>query len=272
MTGRIYNDRPEGVRFRAEWIADPGRGKIENEIWDWGVRSEDDPDEFVDFLDDDEQRHRHRRGAQGGVRQGVWLLGGRSSVGGVRCGATSPAPLISRSSACWPGRTSPAVAPARPHRNRRVCEIGGAGRFPRSTTSGTTPGTGTDTSGTTSRTPSQPCQGHLHDIWPGQPRAYPSARCAVPAPPGPSAPSVRVPTGRGLRADVAAAVPRPPWPGRRAGCQSPGIVEGVVMRPGPPGRGAPIVGSRWANRQSQTECRHGRRDHMPYSSAARIRR
>jgi hypothetical protein len=30
-------------------------------------------------------------------------------------------------------------------------------------------------------------------------------------------------------------------------CQSPGIVEGVVMRPGPPGRGSLIVGSRWVS-------------------------
>ncbi|WP_343446294.1 transposase [Micromonospora schwarzwaldensis] len=30
-------------------------------------------------------------------------------------------------------------------------------------------------------------------------------------------------------------------------CQSPGIVEGSVMRPGPPGRGSLIVRSRWAS-------------------------
>ncbi|OZV77175.1 hypothetical protein CA850_24525 [Micromonospora echinospora] len=57
VTGWIYNDRPEGVRFLAERITEPGRTAIENEIWDWIVRGEDDADEFVEFFDVDEQRH-----------------------------------------------------------------------------------------------------------------------------------------------------------------------------------------------------------------------
>jgi hypothetical protein len=57
VTGWIYNDRPEGVRFLTERIADPGRGEIEDEIWGWVVRGEEDAGEFVDFFDVDEQRH-----------------------------------------------------------------------------------------------------------------------------------------------------------------------------------------------------------------------
>jgi hypothetical protein len=57
VTGWIYNDRPEGVRFLAERIAEPGRGEIEAEIWGWVVRGQDDADEFVHFLDQDERRH-----------------------------------------------------------------------------------------------------------------------------------------------------------------------------------------------------------------------
>ncbi|MEH1164040.1 hypothetical protein V6V47_01485 [Micromonospora sp. CPCC 205539] len=55
MTGWIYNDRPEGVAFLPERIAEPGRGQIEAEIWDWIVRGEADAGEFVDYLD--EERH-----------------------------------------------------------------------------------------------------------------------------------------------------------------------------------------------------------------------
>ncbi|MFI7604483.1 DUF6891 domain-containing protein [Micromonospora sp. NPDC049366] len=57
MTGWIYNDRPEGARFLTDQIAEPGRTRIDDEIWDWVVRGEDDADEFVDYLDDDEERH-----------------------------------------------------------------------------------------------------------------------------------------------------------------------------------------------------------------------
>ncbi|MER7166434.1 hypothetical protein ABT336_10265 [Micromonospora sp. NPDC000207] len=57
MTEWIYNDRPEGLRVLDERIAEPGRTRIEDEIWEWVVRGEDDPDEFVDYLDGDEYRH-----------------------------------------------------------------------------------------------------------------------------------------------------------------------------------------------------------------------
>lgn len=52
-----YNDRPEGVRFVPERVAEPGRTEIEDEIWSWIVRGDDDPAEFVDYFDDDEARH-----------------------------------------------------------------------------------------------------------------------------------------------------------------------------------------------------------------------
>ncbi|MFC0027934.1 DUF6891 domain-containing protein [Micromonospora chaiyaphumensis] len=57
MTAWSFNERPEGVRFLTERIAEPGRAEIERELWDWILRGEDDPDEFVEFFDDDEQRH-----------------------------------------------------------------------------------------------------------------------------------------------------------------------------------------------------------------------
>ncbi|WP_203717146.1 DUF6891 domain-containing protein [Asanoa siamensis] len=57
MTRWAYNDRPDGVRFLTDRIAEPGRSEIEEEIWDWVVRGEDDPDEFVDYFDDEEDRH-----------------------------------------------------------------------------------------------------------------------------------------------------------------------------------------------------------------------
>ncbi|MDG4825406.1 hypothetical protein O7635_26465 [Asanoa sp. WMMD1127] len=57
MTRWIYNDRPADVRFLTDRIAEPGRTEIETEIWDWIVRGEADPAEFVDFFDDDEERH-----------------------------------------------------------------------------------------------------------------------------------------------------------------------------------------------------------------------
>ncbi|MFC5924453.1 DUF6891 domain-containing protein [Micromonospora vulcania] len=57
MTGWIYNDRPEGARFLTDRIAEPGRGQIEDEIWDWVVRGQVDADDFVDYLEGDEERH-----------------------------------------------------------------------------------------------------------------------------------------------------------------------------------------------------------------------
>ncbi|MEU1686491.1 hypothetical protein [Micromonospora sp. NPDC005707] len=57
MTAWRYNDRPEGVRFLTERIAEPGRAEIEREIWDWVVRGEDDAGEFVEFFDAEEERH-----------------------------------------------------------------------------------------------------------------------------------------------------------------------------------------------------------------------
>ncbi|QLQ35383.1 DUF6891 domain-containing protein [Micromonospora robiginosa] len=57
MTDWIYNDRPEGARFLTDRIAEPGRARIEDEIWSWVVRGEDDAAEFVDYFDDEEDRH-----------------------------------------------------------------------------------------------------------------------------------------------------------------------------------------------------------------------
>ncbi|WP_433119438.1 hypothetical protein [Micromonospora sp. CA-246542] len=57
MDGWTYNDRPEGVRFLTERVAEPGRAEIEAEIWDWIVRGYDDPDDFLDYLDGDDERH-----------------------------------------------------------------------------------------------------------------------------------------------------------------------------------------------------------------------
>ncbi|WP_435208915.1 DUF6891 domain-containing protein [Micromonospora sp. bgisy143] len=57
MDGWTYNDRPEGVRFLTERVAEPGRAEIEAEIWDWVVRGYDDPDDFLDYLDGDDDRH-----------------------------------------------------------------------------------------------------------------------------------------------------------------------------------------------------------------------
>ncbi|BCJ40103.1 hypothetical protein GCM10010168_29610 [Actinoplanes ianthinogenes] len=55
MSAWPYNDRPDGVRFLPDHIDEPGRTEIEDEIWAWIVRGEDDPAEFVDYLD--EGRH-----------------------------------------------------------------------------------------------------------------------------------------------------------------------------------------------------------------------
>ncbi|MFI7024440.1 DUF6891 domain-containing protein [Micromonospora sp. NPDC049900] len=57
MTEWIYNERPAGVRFLTERIGEPGRDEIEAEIWAWIVRGDTDADEFVDFFDQDGQRH-----------------------------------------------------------------------------------------------------------------------------------------------------------------------------------------------------------------------
>ncbi|GIF63797.1 hypothetical protein Ais01nite_18320 [Asanoa ishikariensis] len=57
MSAWVYNERPTDVRFLTDRITEPGRTEIENEIWDWVVRGEDDASEFVDFLDEDEERH-----------------------------------------------------------------------------------------------------------------------------------------------------------------------------------------------------------------------
>ncbi|MFG2050541.1 DUF6891 domain-containing protein [Micromonospora sp. NPDC048935] len=57
MSEWTYNDRPEGVRFLADRIPEPGRGAIEAELWAWIVRGEGDAAEFVDVFDDEEERH-----------------------------------------------------------------------------------------------------------------------------------------------------------------------------------------------------------------------
>ncbi|MEV8516321.1 hypothetical protein [Dactylosporangium sp. NPDC051484] len=57
MSEWAYNDRPDGVRFLPDRVPEPARTEIEDEIWAWIVRGEDDAGEFVDYLDDDEERH-----------------------------------------------------------------------------------------------------------------------------------------------------------------------------------------------------------------------
>lgn len=57
MNGWTYNDRPEGLVLLTDRIPEPGRTEVENEIWDWVVRGEDDADEFLDYLDTPESRH-----------------------------------------------------------------------------------------------------------------------------------------------------------------------------------------------------------------------
>jgi hypothetical protein len=52
-----YHDRPDGVRFLPDRVTEPARTEIEDEIWAWIVRGEDDAGAFVDYLDDDEERH-----------------------------------------------------------------------------------------------------------------------------------------------------------------------------------------------------------------------
>jgi len=53
----VYNDRPDGVRFLPDRFAEPARTEIEDEIWAWVVRGEDDAAAFVDYFDVDEARH-----------------------------------------------------------------------------------------------------------------------------------------------------------------------------------------------------------------------
>lgn len=53
----VYNERPAGVRFAPDTVAEPGRSELEDEIWAWIVRGDDDAAAFVDHLDDDEERH-----------------------------------------------------------------------------------------------------------------------------------------------------------------------------------------------------------------------
>jgi hypothetical protein len=57
MSTWVYNDRPDGVSFLPSRIPAAARSGIEEEIWTWIVRGEDDPAEFVEYLDDEEERH-----------------------------------------------------------------------------------------------------------------------------------------------------------------------------------------------------------------------
>lgn len=57
MTDWVYNERPDGVSFLTDRIPEPGRTEIEDEIWSWVVRGEDDPGEFVEYSDDEESRY-----------------------------------------------------------------------------------------------------------------------------------------------------------------------------------------------------------------------
>ncbi|MBM2622088.1 hypothetical protein JIG36_41955 [Actinoplanes sp. LDG1-06] len=52
-----YNNRPADVRFVPDRIAETARTEIEDEIWSWIVRGDDDPADFVDYMEDEEQRH-----------------------------------------------------------------------------------------------------------------------------------------------------------------------------------------------------------------------
>ncbi|MEU0558085.1 hypothetical protein [Dactylosporangium sp. NPDC006015] len=56
MSEWAYNDRPSGVRFLPDEVAEPERSEIEDEIWSWIVQGRDDAARFVDYFDDDEQR------------------------------------------------------------------------------------------------------------------------------------------------------------------------------------------------------------------------
>ncbi|MFF5078433.1 DUF6891 domain-containing protein [Actinoplanes sp. NPDC000266] len=52
----IYNGRPDGARFLPERIAEPARTEIEDDIWSWVVRGEEDAAEFAGYLEGDDVR------------------------------------------------------------------------------------------------------------------------------------------------------------------------------------------------------------------------
>jgi hypothetical protein len=52
MSGWTYNDRPGGVSFVPARIPEAERNQLEDTIWAWIVRGQDDAAEFVDYLDD----------------------------------------------------------------------------------------------------------------------------------------------------------------------------------------------------------------------------
>jgi hypothetical protein len=52
-----FNDRPAGVRFLPDRVAEPGRTEIEDEMWSWILRGQGDAAAFVDYLDQVEERH-----------------------------------------------------------------------------------------------------------------------------------------------------------------------------------------------------------------------
>ncbi|MBU2664751.1 hypothetical protein KOI35_14705 [Actinoplanes bogorensis] len=51
MNDWVYNNRPAGVRFVPERVAEPARTEIEDQIWSWIVRGATDTDDFVDCFD-----------------------------------------------------------------------------------------------------------------------------------------------------------------------------------------------------------------------------
>lgn len=57
MSEWAYNDRPDGARFLSDRIAEPARAGIEDEIWAWIVRGKADAAAFVEYFDDEEERH-----------------------------------------------------------------------------------------------------------------------------------------------------------------------------------------------------------------------
>ncbi|MET8148403.1 DUF6891 domain-containing protein [Actinoplanes sp. NPDC049668] len=56
MSEWAYNDRPDGFRPLPDRFAEPARGEIEDEIWSWVVRGQDDAGDFLDYLEDDDSR------------------------------------------------------------------------------------------------------------------------------------------------------------------------------------------------------------------------
>ena len=58
MTAAVKeNERPGGSTFLPARIAEPARTEIEDEIWSWIVLGRDDAADFVDYLEEDEERH-----------------------------------------------------------------------------------------------------------------------------------------------------------------------------------------------------------------------